>query len=122
MALPLASCASIQPKSPYLSGLWGGPHAQLLLEGGVGTVDFDCASGSIDEPLAAAGPFSAAGSYRAGQPGPVRVGQVFTSQRATYFGEVVEKQMTLTVKLEDSTILGPFTLTESAPGQLTRCL
>ena len=118
----IAGCAGIQPKSPFLTGLWGGPHAQVLLEGGVGTVDFDCAGGTIDLPLAAAGPFSAPGSYRAGQPGPVRVGQVFTSQRATYFGEVVEKRMNLTVRLEDGTIVGPFTLAEGAPGQLTRCL
>jgi hypothetical protein len=122
LALSLAGCAGIQPKSPFLTGLWGGPHVQLLLEGGVGTIDFDCAAGTIDVPLAAGGSFSAAGSYRAGQPGPVRVGQVFSSQRATYFGEVSDKQMKLTVRLEDGMIVGPFTLIEGAPGQLTRCV
>ena len=122
VAAGLAGCAGVEQKSPFLTGLWGGPHVQLLLEGGIGTVDFDCAAGTIDKALAAGGPFSAEGSYRAGQPGPVRVGQVFTSQRATYVGEVTEKQMQLTVRLEDGTIVGPFTLTEGAPGQLTRCL
>jgi len=123
-ALTLAGCAGVQGEDPFLSGLWGGPHAQILLEGGVGTVDFDCAGGTIDVPLPAGGLFSAAGSYRAGQPGPVRVGQVFTSQRATYVGSVAEDKvtMTMTVKLEDATIIGPFTLTKGAPGQLTRCL
>ena len=122
--LALPGCAGIQQKSPFLGGLWGGPHVQLLLEGGVGTVDFDCASGTIDSPLPAGGPFSSPGSYRAGQPGPIRVGQVFTSQRATYVGAVAEDKvtMTLSVRLEDSTIVGPFTLTKDAPGQLTRCL
>ena len=109
-------------KDPFLFGLWGGPHVQLLFEGGIATASFDCAAGSIDVPVAGEGPFSAAGSYRAGQPGPVRVGQVFTSQKATYSGSVTKGQMTLTVILDDQSVIGPFTLTKGAPGQLTRCL
>ena len=118
----LTGCAAMPHKDPYLFGLWGGPHAQLLFEGGIASVSFDCAGGTIDVPVATEGPFSAAGSYRAGQPGPVRVGQVFTSQRATYSGSVTKDQMTLTVVLDDQSVIGPFTLTKGAPGQLTRCL
>lgn len=118
----LAGCAAMPQKDPFLFGLWGGPHVQLLFEGGIATTAFDCAGGTIDVPVAGEGPFSAAGSYRAGQPGPVRVGQVFTSQRATYSGSVTKDEMTLTVILEDQTVLGPFTLTKGSPGQLTRCL
>ena len=118
----LTGCAAMPQKDPFLFGLWGGPHLQLLFEGGIATAAFDCAGGTIDVPVAGEGPFSAAGSYRAGQPGPVRVGQVFTSQRATYSGSVTKDQMNLTIVLEDQTVLGPFTLTKGAPGQLTRCL
>jgi len=118
----LAGCAAIPQKPVFLSGSWGGPHIGLLLEGGIGTVEFDCAGGSIDTNLAASGTFTAAGTYRAGQGGPVRVGQIFTSQRATYSGSVSGDQMTLSVRLEDGSTLGPFTLTRGAPGQLTRCL
>jgi hypothetical protein len=118
----LAACAAIPQKPVFLSGQWGGPHIDLLLEGGIGTVGFDCAGGTIDTNLAASGTFSAAGTYRAGQGGPVRVGQIFTSQRATYSGSVTGDQMTLSVRLEDGSTLGPFTLTRGAQGQLTRCL
>ena len=55
-------------------------------------------------------------------PGPVRVGQVFKSQPATYAGSVVKDVMTLTIKLEDGTVSGPLTLREGAQPQLTRCL
>jgi hypothetical protein len=118
----LAGCAAIPQKPVFLSGQWGGPHIDLLLEGGIGTVEFDCAGGTIDTNLAASGTFTAAGTYRAGQGGPVRVGQIFTSQRATYSGSVAGDQMTLSIRLEDGSTLGPFSLTRGAPGQLTRCL
>ena len=39
----LAGCAAIPQKPVFLSGQWGGPHVDLLLEGGSGTVEFDCA-------------------------------------------------------------------------------
>jgi hypothetical protein len=118
----LSACAALPSKPTFLSGQWGGQGVNLLLEGGIGTVEFDCAGGSIDVNLPATGPFSAAGSYRAGQPGPIRVGQIFTSQKATYFGTASEKEMTLNVRVEDGTMLGPFTLTPGSPGQLNRCL
>ena len=118
----LAGCAVIPQKPAFLTGPWGGPHVGLLLEGGIGTVQFDCAGGSIDSVLAASGAFSATGTYRAGQGGPVRVGQIFTSQRATYSGSVTGDQMNLSVRLEDGSTLGPFNLTRGATGQLTRCL
>lgn len=118
----VAGCAAIPQKPVFLTGQWGGPHVGLLLEGGIGTVEFDCAGGTIDTNLVASGTFTAAGTYRAGQGGPVRVGQIFTSQRATYSGSVTGDQMSLSVRLEDGSTLGPFTLARGAPGQLTRCL
>jgi hypothetical protein len=68
------------------------------------------------------GKFTAKGQHREGQGGPVRVGQIFRTQRATYSGEVRDQVMTLNVALEDGTSLGPFTLTQGAPPQITRCL
>ena len=49
------------------------------------------------------------------------MGQIFTAQQATYSGEVVKDQMTLSVKLEDGTQLGPFTLNYGVAPILTRC-
>jgi len=119
-----AGCATLQKEPPYLTGSWGGPHVGMTFSGALADVRFDCASGSIDSLVMAAqgGPFEAQGNYRAGPPGPIRVGQVFIDQRATYSGQVTKDIMTLNVELEDGTQVGPFTLTNGAPAQLTRCL
>lgn len=111
-------------KSANLSGLWGGPHVGIAFQGGLADVRFDCASGTVDVPVYPAkdGAFEARGTYRQGAPGPVRVGQIFRSQPASYSGRVSKDAMTLNVMLEDGTMVGPFTLTRGAPPQLTRCL
>ena len=118
----LSGCATLQGKPEHLVGLWGGPHAAVEFEGGLADVQFDCASGTFDDPIGLKGKFMVNGTYRIGASGPVRVGQIFKSQPARYSGEVVEHVMTLNVALEDGTALGPFTLTEGAAPQLTRCL
>jgi hypothetical protein len=105
-----------------LSGSWGGPHIGVVLEGGLGAVQFDCAAGSIDQPIISGGPYRVTGTYRPGAEGPVRVGQIFTAKRATYTGTATKTEMTMTVTLEDGELLGPFDLTLGAPPQITRCL
>lgn len=123
-ALLVASCATLEGKPTFLVGTWGGPHAGITFEGGLASVEFDCASGTIDGPVYPAkdGTFTAKGSVRTGTGGPVRVGQIFKSQRASYSGQVQKTAMTLDIKLEDGTAMGPFTLTEGASPLLTRCL
>ena len=120
----ISGCSTLDAKPSYLAGAWGGPHAAIAFHGGLGEVQFDCASGSIDGLIypAKGGAFEAKGTYRAGAPGPVRVGQIFVSQPATYSGIVAKDVMTLNVELQEGTIIGPFTLTQGAPPQLTRCL
>ena len=123
-AAVLGGCETIENKPTYVGGLWGGEHIGIVFQGGLAEVKFDCAAGTIDDPVPARdGPFTAKGSYRAGASGPVRVGQIFRSQRAVYSGEMAKNVMTLSVQLEDDdTTLGPFTLTENQPPQITRCL
>jgi len=118
----MAACAALPQKPAYLSGPWGGQGVEMLVEGGITSVAFDCAAGTIDVALPASGPFSAQGTYRPGQGGPVRVGQIFTSKRATYSGTITDDQMTLAIRVEDDTPIGPFVLTRGIPGQLNRCL
>src|SRR4030095_12184434 len=101
---------------------FGGPHIGVDLEGGLGAVQFDCASGTIDQPIISDGPYNSPGTYRPGQAGPVRVGQVFTEKRATYAGVATKTDLTMSVTLEDGEVLGPFALTLGAPAQITRCL
>ncbi len=130
-SLALVSCSTLEGKPANVVGVWGGPHAGLEFQGGLADVQFDCASGTIDDPLYPGpnGSFSLKGTYRTGTPGPVRVGQFFKSQSAVYSGQVTAgaaknapRTMSLNVTLEDGTSLGPFNLTEGASPQLTRCL
>lgn len=123
-AAGLSACASMALSPTNVSGQWGGPHINLVLEGGLGTIEYDCASGTIDTPVIPApdGSFAATGTHRPGQGGPIRVGQIFISHRATYAGKIEKDHMTLGVGLEDGTTIGPFSLDRGAQGQLTRCL
>lgn len=122
-ALALAGCETVMPGLQPTSGAWGGTQIGVVLEAGSGTVDFDCASGTIDEPVfpGEGGAFSVKGTYRTGQSGPIKVGQIFKSQPATYAGTIVKEDMTLSVSLEDGTEVGPFALKENASPQLNRC-
>lgn len=124
MMILAASCSTVEAKPAYLVGVWGGPHAGANFNGALGDVQFDCASGSIDTQVFPAkdGSFQAKGTYREGSPGPVRVGQIFRGQPATYSGTVVEGVMTLNVELEDGSAVGPFTLAMGVQPQITRCL
>jgi hypothetical protein len=120
----LSGCATLQGKPEHLIGVWGGPHAAVEFQGGLADVEFDCAAGTIDEPIVPGpdGKFMTKGTYRTGAAEPIRVGQIFKSQPARYSGAVAKTVMTLNVAIEDGTALGPFTLTEGAAPQLTRCL
>ena len=127
----VSGCSTMEVKPTHVVGLWGGPHVGAQFQGGLADVQFDCASGTIDDPVPVAdvGPFSVKGTYRTGAPGPIKVGQFFKSQDAVFSGQITKgtaknapRTMTLNVVLEDGTALGPFMLTENAPPQLTRCL
>lgn len=118
------ACTTLEAKPSYLLGAWGGPHIGIKFEGGLANVELDCASGTIDGPVypGSGGVFAAKGVFRSGMGGPVRVGQIFKSQPASYSGTVVKDVMTLRIRLEDGTVGGPFTLIQGASPQLTRCL
>jgi hypothetical protein len=119
--LALTGCVAFDQGPKALAGSFGGPHIGVDLAGGLGTVQFDCAAGTIDQAINSDGPFSAPGTYLPGQAGPVRVGQVFTVKRATYAGIATKTDLTMTVTLEDGEVLGPYSLTFGAPAQVTRC-
>lgn len=117
-------------KSDHPIGVWGGQHMGVNFQGGLSDVQFDCASGTIDDAVYPArdGSFSVKGTYRTGPAGPVKVGQFFVSKDAVYSGQVTQgttkkgpRLMSLSVTFEDGSSLGPFTLTEGMHPQLTHC-
>lgn len=122
--LALTACESMSQAPTALSGQWGATGVGLVLAGGLGKLEYDCAFGTIDEAIIPGpdGRFTVSGTHVPGQGGPVRVGQIFTTHRATYQGQLSGELLTLTATLDNGTVLGPYTLTRGAEPLIVRCL
>ena len=120
----LAACAAMPFASPPVTGEWGGAHVGLVLTQSGGTLDYDCAAGTISGPLQfrSDGTFSAEGVHTPGWGGPEIEGQTPPSYRARYSGKVRGNLMTLRGRLENGVSLGPFTLRRGAEPIIFRCL
>ena len=123
LLLVTAGCATAPPAPASLAGQWGGTHIGLRLGPAGGTLEYDCAEGTIG-PLAIGpgGRFTAAGMHTPGTGGPDRVGVVPPSFRTTYSGTVRGDRMTLQGAVETGVRLGPFELRRGAEPMLMRCL
>ena len=106
-----------------LMGAWGGPHAALAAVPAGATLEFDCAHGRIDEPVAldAQQRFEVAGLYVQEHGGPAAPPDE-TGQPARYAGQVNAQQLTLTVTIAATgESQGPFVLDRGATPRLTQC-
>ena len=118
--------------APNPVGVWGGVHVRLEIVNittsgvpGGGSVEFDCAHGSINSPVTTdkSGRFSAAGVYIQEHGGPIRIGEQVIAYPAIYSGEINGAKMTLTVARTDTTwSIGPFTLERGVTGSVFKCL
>lgn len=120
----LGGCMTPVAEGP-LTGAWGGEHVGLTLDRGGGRLDYDCAAGTIAEPLVPArdGSFAADGTHTPGQGGPDRIDYVPPSYPARYAGTVRRDTMTLRVTVPSrDLVMGPFRLRRDAQPQLLRCL
>jgi hypothetical protein len=126
--LPRASTApTATPKATASSkqlepGLWGGNHISMQISETEITLEFDCAHGTISQPikLDEAGRFAVAGTYVREGPGPVRQGSK-PGTDAQYSGRLSAGTLTITVHIPGATGVGPYTLTEGRQGKLTKC-
>ena len=125
LALLLSGCAGVgsAPPGPLL-GQWGGTHIGLTLDPGGGRIDYDCAAGGIAEPLIPRldGSFAVAGTHTPGHGGPDRAGEIMPTYATQFTGDVRGDRMTLTGRVENGVLLGPFTLTRGAEAGIFRCL
>lgn len=120
-----------RPPARVLAGTWGGEHVRLESTEHGGQLEFDCAHGSIEEPLSLddEGRFSVKGTYLREHPGPLRPGREAGAHPATYSGEVHGTRMTLRVLLsgrsesesESDESIGPFALTFATTGRIRKC-
>lgn len=106
-------------------GVWGGKHIRMQVTEGGAQIEYDCASGSIDQPLLldSKGGFEVTGTHVREQGGPVRMeGGTDRSRPARFTGSVNGKTMTLTVTLTDKQQRQiTYTLTEGDSGRLWKC-
>ena len=108
-----------------LTGSWGGQHVAVVLGREGGALEYDCAAGTIDEPVRpdASGRFTVHGTHKPGHGGPERLGEEAPSQPAEYVGRVNGERMTLSVRvLVSGVTLGPFTVERGVTPVIMRCL
>ena len=120
----LAGCG-IDVTAPDMVGDWGGEHISLTLSLTGGTVEYDCAHGTIDAPIVPGndGNFSTSGVHVREHGGPIREDEVPDEHPAVYSGWTNGNRMTLTVVLSDSGAeLGPYELRIGEQPQLYKCL
>lgn len=118
-----AACDDITSISISVS-TWGGAHVGLVITASGGTVEYDCATGRIDEPIVLRqGRFDVRGVHWPGQGGPIGVDTTVAPRPARYQGTVDRDRMTLRVTLTDTgLVLGPYTLIRGASPSVFKCL
>jgi hypothetical protein len=120
----LGACAALPPMGAPVTGEWGGKHVHLTLTATGGTLDYDCAAGTIDGPLRldADGAFSAVGTHTPGWGGPEIEGRVLPAYRVQYAGVVRGDRMRLHGRVENGVVLGPLSLRRGREPIIFRCL
>jgi hypothetical protein len=130
MAVAMAACQTMS-RTPAdagqreITGSWGGTHVSLMLTADGGTLEYDCASGSVEGPLNVdeSGRFAARGTHIPGQGGPEQEGREPPRFPAYYSGAVRGDRMTLLVRVPSAGIeIGPLTLRRGAEPVIFRCL
>lgn len=119
----LGGCATLPPSGP-ITGSWGGTHVGLTLSPTGGTLEYDCAAGTMDQPLYPSGDgrFAVEGHHTPGWGGPEIEGQVRPRYRVRFSGIVRGDRMTLEGRVENGVMLGPFELRRGAEPTIFRCL
>ena len=121
----LAVCSVIartQKMQRIHAGTWGGQHIQIMVGAKSATIEYDCATGTIQGPLVvdSEGNFKLRGTHRMQRGGPVRADDTQRDQPVTYTGSIKANTMTLNLKIGDSDV-ETFTLEKGKEGELVRC-
>ncbi len=104
---------------------FGGVGVLLVVREAGADLDFDCATGRIEEPMtfSADGTFDVAGTFTPGMGGPVRDDDPPVPEAARYMGVLRGDRLTLSaILVEDGTTIGPYQLRRGEEPLLRRCL
>jgi len=104
---------------------FGGLGVLLVVREAGADLDFDCATGRIEEPMtfSADGTFDVDGTFTPGTGGPVREDDPPIPEVARYMGVLRGDRLTLSaILVEDGTVIGPYELRRGEQPLLRRCL
>jgi hypothetical protein len=107
-----------------ITGIWGGNHAHLELTQTGGTIEFDCARGTISQKIITnrSGRFVANGTYAPERGGPVRQNAPANDVPVSFIGQIKGQSMTLTIRRRDTKeLIGVFALRAGQEGKLVKC-
>ena len=108
-----------------LTGKWGGEHIGMVVSDSSATLEYDCAHGTIDEPIIPddEGRFEVIGVHVFEHGGPIRIDEIPDEHPALYKGHIVGNEMTLILVLTDTdTEIGTFSLTRGVEPLIYKCL
>jgi hypothetical protein len=112
-------------KKGRLTGSWGGQGIAMEIEGSGANLNFDCATGSISEPMVpdSNGKFEVKGTVTRERGGPIRADETPDKAPASYSGVVEGNTLKLTITLDkNKEEMGTFTLTRGQAARIRRCL
>jgi hypothetical protein len=105
------------------AGEWGGEHVRLTVSDSAAAIEFDCAHGTLEAPLAvdSDGRFDVTGSFTR-EGGPAVPGGREQPERARYQGTTDGHTMDLEVVRQGGDRSGPFRLKLGERAILRKCL
>ena len=104
--------------------VWGGDHVEMEVTDRDARLEFDCAHGTMDEPLRvdAGGAFEVKGTFVPERGGPSREGDASRGFKATYAGTISGDTMMLRIVVDGQDPKGTaYQLTRDRRGNVRKC-
>ena len=108
-----------------LKGKWGGEHIGIVVSDSSATLEYDCAHGTIDEPIVPDddGKFEVSGVHVFEHGGAIRIDEIPDEHLALYKGRIIGNEMTLILIITDTnTEIDTFSLTRGVDPLIYKCL
>jgi hypothetical protein len=116
---------SAQQVTALREGTWGGQHVSLTATAKGGTLEYDCAHGTVDAAITldSTSRFDVRGRHYVERPGPRREGDDESGRPARYAGRVDGDKMEITITLTDTgDPIGTFSLEFGKSRRIRKCL
>lgn len=124
---PIANTRNVasHQEGRMIKGTWGGNHISMEVTEEGAQVEFDCAHGTVSEPLRVdgQGKFSAKGTHFKERGGPQRVDGEDKGVPVIYSGTTDGKTATFTItNSATDEVIGTFSITQGKRSRIHKCL